>query len=627
MYLKDFLVKGQFFLRLHVSVPFLVCRSPDGFKSFTEYSLIRKTWCRSSTVRQIPLVVLKTTLCLSILMLLAVAGSSQINPPDFLCQRSDTLFWNPASNTCGSFVATNIYTSTNRQGPYSLLTTINDPATTSFEHKAPGQNFYYLTTDADCPGLVALTSDTLDNRNPVETVIDVVTVEGEDVRISWFANADPETIGYVIYRTTSRGTTPIDTVFGELEYLDTDASPGTGFETYNVVALDACGNQGAFDVPHTSIFLEAEDDFCGKRIVLTWTNYTGWPTGGENNQIWLGIGGRPIEFEHRLSWEDTLSGVLNIKDDTEYCLQMVSKKNGSNVTARSNIVCLTSDVLSPLENLTIRNVTVTDDDQVEVLWDYTSLADLTELQLNRGDDSLELLPLPNNIDGQPPNDTNVYVDLAADVQNQAYYYGLVAVDDCQTMFASDTISSILLELDTRNGDENWLSWTPFFLTGRSLVEFSVCKIESTGELLLSTVNDGTRSYLDLVDQAQVAAPACYVIKATHTNGAGGDQQIARSNVKCIDQQTVMYVPNAFSPTGVNKIFKPEFLFQNSITSYTFRIFNRWGGQLFESGDPDTGWDGSVDGQLCTPGTYLYAIEITLTDGSSEAKGGTVHLLR
>ena len=129
-------------------------------------------------------------------------------------------------------------------GPFTLLSRITDPAVTSFEHRAMGQQYYYLLADFDCPGQTQVSSDTLDNRMPVETVLESVSVEGSAIRIRWYTNPDPETIGYVIYRSTERGTTPIDTVYNALEYVDTKADPDAGPEVYNVVALDACGTQG-----------------------------------------------------------------------------------------------------------------------------------------------------------------------------------------------------------------------------------------------------------------------------------------------------------------------------------------------------------------------------------------------
>ncbi|NND05095.1 MAG: hypothetical protein HKN87_01835 [Saprospiraceae bacterium] len=549
----------------------------------------------------------------------------QINPPELLCVRSDTLFWNPAINGCGSFVATEIYTSSNRNGPYSLLARITDLAVTTFEHKIAGQSFYYLLADFNCPGETAISSDTLDNRDPTQTMIEVVTVESDGVRISWLENTDPETIGYVIYRTTNRGTTPIDTVFNALEYLDRTADPNTRSETYNVVALDGCGNQGAFDVPHSTIFLTADDDFCNRRIALLWSNYEGWQNGIENNQIWYGSDGSPIIFEHQVNGSDTLAGIFDVVHETQYCIQIVSKRSSSAFTTRSNLICLTADVLRPLEELVINNVTVNSNSEIDIHWTYNADADLDTLEMSRGKDTLSIATLATI--GSSSSDQNIYTDRSADVKGGPYYFRLNATDACGTTFQSNTMSSILLRLETSNGDGNLIDWSSFYLPERLLVDYSVCKIDQGMENLLTSTAGSNTSFIDIIPPMPVAGPACYVIKANHTDRTGGDARVARSNTECIDQKVVIFVPNAFVPTGNNTIFRPEFVFENSIAEYAFRVFNRWGGEVFFSQNPQVGWDGNADGSPCAAGTYIYSLEVTLTDGTTEVKSGSVHLLR
>ena len=49
--------------------------------------------------------------------------------------------------------------------------------------------------------------------------------------------------------------------------------------------------------------------------------------------------------------------------------------------------------------------------------------------------------------------------------------------------------------------------------------------------------------------------------------------------------------------------------------------NRWGQQLFESEDPEKGWDGKVNGQLCPIGTYFYLIRYATICSSGVDKDG------
>jgi gliding motility-associated-like protein len=95
----------------------------------------------------------------------------------------------------------------------------------------------------------------------------------------------------------------------------------------------------------------------------------------------------------------------------------------------------------------------------------------------------------------------------------------------------------------------------------------------------------------------------------------------------------VFVPDAFSPNddGLNDEFRP-ITTQEGITSFSLRIFNRWGEMVFESNDLQHGWNGKVNGTVAPPGTYVWKIDFqvsTLTTGgnSSTSLHGNVILVR
>jgi gliding motility-associated-like protein len=68
-----------------------------------------------------------------------------------------------------------------------------------------------------------------------------------------------------------------------------------------------------------------------------------------------------------------------------------------------------------------------------------------------------------------------------------------------------------------------------------------------------------------------------------------------------------YVPNAFSPNGdgINDFFK---VYTNCpLENYNFKIYDRWGGIVFESGDFNNGWDGTKQGQNLNDGVYVWVL--------------------
>jgi len=92
-------------------------------------------------------------------------------------------------------------------------------------------------------------------------------------------------------------------------------------------------------------------------------------------------------------------------------------------------------------------------------------------------------------------------------------------------------------------------------------------------------------------------------------------------------ETVMEIPNAFSPgctPGINDIFRVKY---KSVVRFHGWIYNRWGNEMFHWTDPSQGWDGKYRGNYVSAGAYYYLIEYTGTDGKKRVRKGDVNVFR
>jgi gliding motility-associated-like protein len=91
------------------------------------------------------------------------------------------------------------------------------------------------------------------------------------------------------------------------------------------------------------------------------------------------------------------------------------------------------------------------------------------------------------------------------------------------------------------------------------------------------------------------------------------------------------LPNAFTPNndGVNDEFAP--IGPCSYQSYTLRIFNRWGQEVYSTRSPEDTWDGRSDGKAAASDVYVYWLEYTyLTENGDleeSVKFGDLSLIR
>ena len=92
-----------------------------------------------------------------------------------------------------------------------------------------------------------------------------------------------------------------------------------------------------------------------------------------------------------------------------------------------------------------------------------------------------------------------------------------------------------------------------------------------------------------------------------------------------------FLPNAFTPNGdgKNDEFKTKFR-QDSFhfDDYSLQIFNRWGEMMFESSDPNEGWDGTLNGVQQQQDVFVYIVRYTKMHTTKVIERvGTVNLIR
>lgn len=118
-------------------------------------------------------------------------------------------------------------------------------------------------------------------------------------------------------------------------------------------------------------------------------------------------------------------------------------------------------------------------------------------------------------------------------------------------------------------------------------------------------------------------PTAYVVTGTNEYGCMSTD----TSFVDIDYRVINQLPNAFSPNGdgLNDVFKIQNI--NFRRLVEFRIFDRWGKQVFETINPAIGWDGTVKGKPVNSDVYYYIIRLGYADDMVETFKGDVTLIR
>lgn len=96
----------------------------------------------------------------------------------------------------------------------------------------------------------------------------------------------------------------------------------------------------------------------------------------------------------------------------------------------------------------------------------------------------------------------------------------------------------------------------------------------------------------------------------------------------ISEETILDLPNAFSPgsgTSINDELK--IIKRGLATLNYFKIFNRWGEEVFETKDIERGWNGRYKDTPQPMGVYVYVIDATTSTGKRFYKQGNITLIR
>jgi gliding motility-associated-like protein len=109
-----------------------------------------------------------------------------------------------------------------------------------------------------------------------------------------------------------------------------------------------------------------------------------------------------------------------------------------------------------------------------------------------------------------------------------------------------------------------------------------------------------------------------------------ENNCSTSDTIFIARDCFINVPNAFTPgdDGLNNFFLPTIELTAGLTSFSMRIFNRWGNEVFYTTNIDSrGWDGKLGGVPQPTGTYIYQITAVLKNGERKNLTGNFTLIR
>lgn len=494
-----------------------------------------------------------------------------------------------------------------------------------------------INRGSSCNFLSNIVGDTLKDKiaplMPEIASVSIDTLTGNAV-ITWAPSSAPDTYGYIIYQANQNGILyELDTVYGQnntsyIHVTNTDNGP----VSYSIAAFDSCFTEtqpitfqtSAKSAPHTSIFLQFDFDPCSKTARLNWSSYIGWdemvkyyiykPT----SQGWAAV-------------DSVVNGNTRIvplqnEDSTYIFIKAVDNKGNISYSNRIKITKIESK--RPDYHYT-RTATV-EGDAILIKHYIQVLPFMTELVIERKIDGQfeEIARVP--ITGEE----NEYLDTEGiDVHRSAYTYRVLYVDSCGIVVnPANEVTTILNQIN--QVDETGLTlnihWSPYQGFDGEVTRYELYRAIN-GQYQWPAIYEGSENVLNFQDQLDELAimdgKVCYYVLAQEGNNHYDRMEISKSNEVCYVFEPIIYIPNAFTPGGVNPIFYPVINLAN-VQQYNMLIFDRWNNVIFTSDDINTGWNGITNDAKKAPfGVYGYQINVLDGNGKEIRKMGHVTLIR
>lgn len=192
------------------------------------------------------------------------------------------------------------------------------------------------------------------------------------------------------------------------------------------------------------------------------------------------------------------------------------------------------------------------------------------------------------------------------VNNTGTYW--VKVTDAQGCKSADTVSINLVP-----------SPSGFLPRDSSFCEFNTFNISGQGNFNSYLWNNN-----DITPGIAITQPGMYWLEVVNQTGCKGRDSVVYALKNCTDD---IYFPDAFTPdnNGRNDLFRP--LVSNTLKTYSFAVYNRWGQQVFFSKQQGKGWDGTINGSRQPSGIFVWTCTYQFEGQGLQTAKGTVILMR
>lgn len=446
-------------------------------------------------------------------------------------------------------------------------------------------------------------------------------------------------------------------------------------ETYRIRALDSCFIQSSTSIVHHSINLEHEINICSYSMNFFWNEYINFTGGLSHYKVFIEekdiLGNITNNIIGRLSSSNQEFLFNGIQEGYQYYVYVEAYNIDSTLVATSDQENIIIDLPDKPRYNYVEYATVLQDSdelgniEVSCVIDNQAIIDHYLIYRSERNDSIfsQIASVPFPGIGQ----TRItYIDRDVETDKHFYEYQIYPIDTCgavspagsfydiitdvtnsDTSFARTMLLNVETNLNYASGFPNGIKTTNSaeyvgdersqytntitfnegdkFFAHNNIEFYKLYRSIDNNPFDLQSIYTWQRNdeplvplkYIDVVTPfGNTKGKFCYYIEAIeglNNPHIGGPvpSGVVFSNIICIYQTPVLFIPNSFTPDGKgpleNELFIPQRYFVSD-QGYSLVIYNRQGVELFRTNNPQKGWDGTHMGNNLPTGTYIYHLQ-------------------
>lgn len=464
-------------------------------------------------------------------------------------------------------------------------------------------------------------SDTLDLSALRESVQirSLRVLDNGNVEIIW-KEKPIQDIRYVVNAAVGGSSVVLATDLREGKYIDTRGLASHNIEYFSISAVLDCG----YTLPepdsffHTS-YLTWDVNSCNSFIQFNFQPFSYWSSGTASSKLMV------MQDNHLVDSVELVVGETQFTyenvDINENYTFFVRENGGENPlqVAYSNSVEINTDFYPSIRWITITDLSFDEHNQASMTWRTNEHNPINDFEVT---DLHTTAPIPASSLNVLTQGQQYQLPLQIDPQS---YYQITIQDSCENEVSSLEKKPLLTQGLLTSGNEIHVQWTDVADTEWLISHYDIYGIVNGQSLLLGSADDRSFSFSHTFEPGASLDSLCYYVVAKgEVNLPEENESLeVRSNTVCLYGETIVEIPNAHS--SHQPPYKPIIVPRSNLTSYVFRIFDRYGSLVFETTDPEKGWSGLYQNNSGFMDVFVVQVEITNNQGESIEKTGSLIL--